>query len=61
MAADPRTLTLRVYRFPSLFAIALDVAPLVRLGHLTDQEGAQLVDVRYLERLDELGLLAEPR
>ena len=43
-----------MHRFPSIVAIAADVAPLVRRGVLTDAEGRQLVDLRYFTRAAEL-------
>jgi hypothetical protein len=36
-----------VQRFPSIVAIAMQIAPSVRLGHLTDREGRDMVNLRY--------------
>lgn len=42
------SVTIRSYRFPSIVSIAMEVAPLVRLGVLTDAEGRNLVSHRYV-------------
>ena len=43
-----------VRRFPSRLLIAYGVAPLVRLGYLTEVEGRWLVEHRYKQRAAEL-------
>lgn len=40
-----------VHRFPSIVALALEIAPLVRRGIVTDAEGHALVDLRYRQAL----------
>lgn len=43
-----------VRRFPSIVAISFEIAPLVRLGVLTDAEGRSLVDLRYFVGLSRV-------
>jgi hypothetical protein len=50
---------IKAVRVPSRMLIALDIAPLVRLGHLTDAEGRWLLEHRYNVRLEELRAEAE--
>lgn len=45
---------IKAQRFPSRFAIAMDVAPLVRNRIITSDEGDWLVEHRYVLRLAEL-------
>ena len=41
-------------KVPNRFAIAMEVAPLVRLGIITDAEGHALVERRYKIKAAEL-------
>jgi len=50
-------LIITVHRMPSLVAIAMDVAPLVRRGVITDAEGHALVELRYRQALAALDSL----
>lgn len=45
---------IKVVRVPSIFGIAMQFAPLVRLGVITDLEGQLLVNHHYYSRCMEL-------
>lgn len=45
---------IRIVRYPSMVAILMDIAPLVRRGILTNTEGRWLANFRYRMRSVEI-------
>lgn len=51
---EPDEIVITTTKLPCMMVLAMDVAPLVRQGLITDDEGHMLVQLRYAEELERL-------